>query len=467
MKSARHTRGTSHRPSQMRASGLGLEGAVPQNRWDLVPPPREAPVVSVVVPFADQQAQLERLLVGLELSEGPSSIVEVVVADDGSTVAPVVPPWYAGPPVTVVRQPDLGRRPAAVRNLGVEATTGDVLVFLDGDMVPSPTYVDAVARLPAVAPDALVVGTRHHWDLDGWGPDATRAWLTGSGAPPPRLPDPEWLAAGYEGSDHLVVLDPRSYQLVIGAVMTMARPLFEELGGFDETIVGYGGEDWDLAHRWQKAGGLLAHVDAVAHHDGPDWRLREGPDATKNPERVALVERIPGRHDAVVGPWASIVVTLDVEGWSVDEILTGVGDLLAAGGTAIAVAVVGAAAPVPTVLAHDSRVHWGGLARPLEERADVVVHASVPVRCGERTLGAITDVLRPGGPGRLRILDPDGELLRAEEVRARHRVARWSTGAGDPSTWAALFGDEAELSAELLGAQRLRRGLDLAEVFPR
>jgi hypothetical protein len=30
-----------------------------------------------------------------------------------------------------------------------------------------------------------------------------------------------------------------------------------------------------------------------------------------------------------------------------------------------------------------------------------------------------------------------------------------------------LFGAEADLSAELLGVQRLRRGLDLAEVFPR
>jgi cellulose synthase/poly-beta-1,6-N-acetylglucosamine synthase-like glycosyltransferase len=141
---------------------------VPGNRWDLLPSPSAPPRVSVVVPYFEQQAQLDRLLTGIEAQTGHAELVEVIVADDGSPRPPHVPPWYRGPPVTVVTQADEGIRPAAARNLGVSRARGQVVVFLDGDMVPAPGYVAGMARLPAVAPDTVVVGTRRHWDLEDW-----------------------------------------------------------------------------------------------------------------------------------------------------------------------------------------------------------------------------------------------------------------------------------------------------------
>ena len=111
---------------------------VPLNRWDLLPSPERPPRVSVVVPWFRQQEELERLLVGMELQTGSVDIQEVVVADDGSPEPPRIPSSYEGPPVVVVRQADQGVRPGAARNLGATAATGDVFVFLDADMVPSP-----------------------------------------------------------------------------------------------------------------------------------------------------------------------------------------------------------------------------------------------------------------------------------------------------------------------------------------
>ena len=69
-----------------------------------------------------------------------------------------------------------------------------------------------------------------------------------------------------------------------------------DAGGFDPGFVGYGGEDWELAHRLWRAGGLLAHVpEAVCWHVGPDFAGREDPAEArrvKNRESMVLAPRI-------------------------------------------------------------------------------------------------------------------------------------------------------------------------------
>ena len=180
---------------------------------------------------------------------------EVVVADDGSAQPPRVP---AG--VRVVRQEDLGFRAAAARNLGAAATTSPVLAFLDADTTPEPGYLAALLGRVAACPDVLAVGRRRHADLSGDGTE---------------LPEPAWLVDGYAASRDLLDADGRSFRFVISAVMACSRALFDDVGGFDERFVGYGGEDWDLAYRAWNAGAVLVHERAaVAWHDGPEWAAR-------------------------------------------------------------------------------------------------------------------------------------------------------------------------------------------------
>ncbi len=84
------------------------------------------------------------------------------------------------------------------------------------------------------------------------------------------------------------------------------RDLFAELGGFCEDFDGYGGEDWELAHRAWVAGAVLAHVpEAVAWHDGPDWAGRGDPDERrhKNAETVALTRLLPDPVSRGGGQW--------------------------------------------------------------------------------------------------------------------------------------------------------------------
>ena len=294
---------------------------LPGNRWDLLSgvEPVEPPLVTVIVAYFNAQLQLDRLLAALSIQSHPLDRLEVIVADDGSAQAPRLD-GVDHLDVRVVRQPDLGFRAGAARNLAARAARGDVLAFIDVDTVPEPDYLHQLVRLPALTPDALVTGRRRHADFTGWTSARTRRWLLGDAPGPVELTEPPWLIDEHRRSADLLHLHQMSYRFVISAVLCCSRILFEELGGFDETLTQYGGEDWELAHRALCAGAVLAHVPAAtAWHDGPDWSERgddESRRREKNVETAALAALIPapGRCGQSWTGHPDIIVDLDVSG---------------------------------------------------------------------------------------------------------------------------------------------------------
>lgn len=261
-----------------------IDVPVPGNRYDLLdahPAPR--PDVAVVVAHYRQPGQLARTWDAL--CRQTLAPVEVVIADDGSDPPPAPP--AGGPPVRVVTQPDLGFRAAAARNLGVVHTSAEVLVLLDADTVPEPGFLEHLTARVARNPDVLAVGRRRHADLGGHPVDVDPRTL-------PELPEPAWLRQAYAGSRDLLDADGTSFRHVISAVLACRRSLFDDLGGFDERYVGYGGEDWDLAYRAWNNGAVLVHEPtAVAWHDGPDWALRGEAPGVKEQEAARLAALIP------------------------------------------------------------------------------------------------------------------------------------------------------------------------------
>lgn len=221
--------------------------------------------VDVVIPYYRNQPGLDRILAALRSQSGLERTglagpPRIIVADDGSPTPPRVPSE-----VTVVHQADEGFRASAARHLGARAGSGDILLFLDGDTVPGPGYIAAMCAALAGRPDLLAVGRRRYARVTGGpeGPD-----------PADILPDPPWPASFYAETENLTSGDDL-WRGVISAVFGLHRRLYDLAGGFDPDIVGYGGEDWDLAWRCEQAGGRLLHVpDAVGWHDGPDWSGR-------------------------------------------------------------------------------------------------------------------------------------------------------------------------------------------------
>ncbi|MCS5723064.1 glycosyltransferase [Herbiconiux sp. CPCC 203407] len=406
---------------------------VPGNDWSVLDGqvPVEPPRVSVVVVHFEQHDDLVRTLAALAAQSHPADRLEVVVVDDGSATPPSVPPG-----VTLLVQEDRGFRAAAARNAGVAASTGSVLCFLDADTAPEPGYVEALTRLPALAPEAVTVGRRRHADL---APFAGGGASVAQAAAGRELPEPEWLSEAYDRSRDLLDADERSYRHLIGAVLCCSRWFFDEIGGFDEAFVEYGGEDWDWAHRAWLAGAVFAHVpEAVAWHNGPDAALRDADPvrvgAKKNAETLALLPRItaPGATGRGVASARPDVVVLLPEGDPAAVYRTA-DTLLRALPTAVLVTADEASA---RLLGHDSRITGDrsgavGSARTVIEvpsafgvaEADsehfgrLLTEASA--RVGRGTLGTV-ELVSPRAPFALTLMS----------TRRLSRLRRWGADTG-------------------------------------
>lgn len=96
---------------------------------------------SAVIPTYNRRASLARTLTGLQQQEPASASLEVVVVDDGSTddTAQWLEQQKFSFPVRLLRQQNAG--PAAARNAGLQAASGELILFLDDDLEPTPALL--------------------------------------------------------------------------------------------------------------------------------------------------------------------------------------------------------------------------------------------------------------------------------------------------------------------------------------
>ena len=229
--------------------------------------------VSVVMPYYDAQHALELTLAALDGQDYPRHLVEVVVVDDGSPT----PPDVAGTDldVAVVRQPRRGFGLARARNNGARVARHDILVFLDGDMIPDSGMLTAHARWHHTVSDALTLGLRTFVDPSGIDVAAVRRHAGNFGALFESGPtDPDWRGAMLGLTDdlasaHDLLWYDRPFRAMSGCNFAMRRTFYLDVGGSDESFTGYGLEDTELAWRVEVRGGLIVPLrDAHSWHQG-------------------------------------------------------------------------------------------------------------------------------------------------------------------------------------------------------
>ncbi len=216
---------------------------------------------TVVIPTFNRSVRLAALLRCME-TQG-EALARVVVCDDGSSddTASVARSFASRLPITYAHQENRGFRAGQARNLGIARADGDVIIFVDDDVLVAPDFVaqhiaaHADERTPRVA-----IGYRH------------RAF--GSSREQPSRED----IARAEPDDRVEVLGPAGL-----GIDTHATPWFfvyscnfsilrgESTPRFDDTFVGWGMEDIEFGYRLVRLGYrvVAAPLARVLHIEDP------------------------------------------------------------------------------------------------------------------------------------------------------------------------------------------------------
>lgn len=210
------------------------------------PEPRR-PLLSVVIPVRNGGPDFERCLRGLRASTWTD--FDLLVIDDGSADGSAERAEAFGARVLRHERP-LG--PAAARNAGAEAARGDVVFFLDADVVVHPETIDRVMRRFLADPEL--------------------AALFGSYDDRPSAPG---LVSQYRNLLHHYVhqqghfeADARPAHTFWTGCGAIRRCVFLEIGGFDPRLYRRPAiEDIELGYRLTRASHkILLARDVLATH---------------------------------------------------------------------------------------------------------------------------------------------------------------------------------------------------------
>ena len=233
-----------------------------------MPPGAEAPVLSVIVPAYRSEATLRRCLHAIRASELPGVAWELIVVDDGSDDGTRdVAGRVADRLVRIANGP---RGPAHARNAGAAVAGGDILVFVDADVVLA---TDALRRMVA----HLIAGS------------GTSAVF---GAYDDRPDDPGFVSQYRNLLHHRVHITSAGVASTFwGACGAVRRAAFDAVGQFDDRrYLRPQVEDVELGYRLSDAGHRIVLDPAVRCTHLKRWTLR-------GMLRVDLVDRaIPWMH---------------------------------------------------------------------------------------------------------------------------------------------------------------------------
>lgn len=215
--------------------------------------------ISVVIPTYNRATVLIRCLTALLDQTLDQARFEILVVDDGSAdETPAVLKQVDG--LRAFRQArNMG--PAAARNTGIRAARGTYILFLDDDVVLSPTVLaQHVAAHEAEAGEHIAILGRAVWPPEQ-----------------PMSPFTRYLFAGRVGRGHVYerMPDPHnvSYRWFITRHVSVARTFLMRHGLFDEDFPYAYGEDTELAYRLQRQGLRIVYRPdiVVQHHHLPSY----------------------------------------------------------------------------------------------------------------------------------------------------------------------------------------------------
>jgi GT2 family glycosyltransferase len=220
--------------------------------------------VSVIIPHYNDLVGLRNCCTQLAKQTWPTNDLEIIIADNRSQCG-IEAVQAAAPGAHVVSAPIQGAGPA--RNVGVSASSGKILAFLDSDCVPHQDWItEGVAAL-------------RHYDFIGGQVVTTPS-------------DPE-RPNNIESFECVFNFNFRRYIEQVGFTgtgnMFVPRRVFNHVGGFHTGVA----EDMDWSFRARRFGYTLGYAEhaIVSHPARRTWKSLEARWARMEAEHFQLVRK--------------------------------------------------------------------------------------------------------------------------------------------------------------------------------
>ena len=188
---------------------------------------------------------------------------EIIIADDGSTSSTkeLILATQINFPVKITHlwQEDQGFRKTSILNQAIETSTGEYLIFLDGDCIAQPDFIAQHRKLAQA--NHLVTGSRillndelskqlltwPHWDFKKF-TDKLLSYRLSGGI------NKYWPLKIKLGDGAWRNYKKFVWRRIKGCNMACWRSDAQAIGGFDEGMTGWGHEDADFVFRLQNKG---------------------------------------------------------------------------------------------------------------------------------------------------------------------------------------------------------------------
>ena len=239
--------------------------------------------VSIVILTYNRCEPLERTLAGVASQSYPLDLIEVIVADDGSSTdtLSVVRKFDSQLDIRYVWQRDTGFSAASSRNNGVNVARNDFVILLDVDMFPSRDLVANYVKWWPISEKVTLIGPRKYIDMDGM---ESKDILSGkiSEADFEEIITNNDVAGKVEGeksvdwrldifgrTDYLKT-EKNPYRVFASGNVAFSKRVFNKIGGFDERFKSWGYEDTELGYRFYRNGCyMVPEMGAWAYHQEP------------------------------------------------------------------------------------------------------------------------------------------------------------------------------------------------------
>ncbi|WP_248962974.1 glycosyltransferase [Sphaerisporangium perillae] len=305
--------------------------------------------VSVVIAAYGHQDKLDLTLAALAAQSYPRHLMEVVVVDDGTDPRLRLPEIVPENTRLITTEPGSRGRSNA-RNAGLAVAGGDVVHWLDADMVTFHDEVEAHMRWHHLADYLVVMGYVRYVDHHPGSPTPSEVHTAVSAGATEKLFDEAasephaWIIDLAERTDGLRTAGDSAYRVHVTNAASVNARLLREAGPLDTGLVL--GEDTELGYRLAQAGAAFVLApEARSRHLGTSMMMRDG-EQVRRYNQAFVPDHIPHMrwlrthpHRQWLVPYVEVVV--EAGGASYEDTRATVDGLLASSLNDIRITLVG------------------------------------------------------------------------------------------------------------------------------